>query len=433
MLKFRHHCLDNGLEIIAECNPAAYSTAIAFFVKTGSRDETDALSGVSHFLEHMAFKGTPTRSAEDVNRELDELGAHSNAFTSEEQTVYYVTVLPEYQDHALELLSDIMRPSLRQDDFDTEKQVILEEIAKYDDQPPFGAHEKSMALHFQEHPLARSVLGTLDSVSALSPDQMREYFERRYAPNNMTLAAAGNVDFERLVRLAERQCGTWRPQPVQRLTPRAVANHAFQVFPNDVATQQYVIQIANGPGAEDASRFAARVLSTIVGDDSGSRFFWALMDSGRAECAVMYSYEYQGTGMYMSMLCGAPEDTADNLQEMFDTLRIVQQDGVTPDELTQAKNKICSHVVLQSERPTNRLFALGENWLQRHSYQSGPGSHRCLSGGLPRRRGTGARGLSTHRSQHCGRGTSARAGDPGVGAPSRSLTRCALETHVMIH
>ncbi len=307
MLKFRHHGLDNGLEIIAECNPAAYSAAIAFFVKTGSRDETDALSGVSHFLEHMAFKGTPTRSAEDVNRELDELGAHSNAFTSEEQTAYYVTVLPEHQDRALEVLSDIMRPSLRQDDFDTEKQVILEEIAKYDDQPPFGAHEKSMALHFQEHPLAHSVLGTLDSVSALSPDQMREYFERRYAPNNMTLAAAGNVDFERLVRLAERQCGTWRPQPVQRLTPRTVANHAFQVFPNEVATQQYVIQIANGPSAEDASRFAARLLSTIVGDDSGSRFFWALVDSGRAECAVMCSYEYQGTGMYMSMLCGRPK------------------------------------------------------------------------------------------------------------------------------
>ena len=148
-MKFRHHTLPNGLEIIAECNPAAYSAAMAFFVQTGSRDETDDLSGVSHFLEHMAFKGTPTRSAADVNRELDEMGAHSNAFTSEEQTVYYITVLPEYQDRALDLLSDIMRPSLRPDDFDTEKQVILEEIAKYEDQPPFGAHEKSMALHFQ--------------------------------------------------------------------------------------------------------------------------------------------------------------------------------------------------------------------------------------------------------------------------------------------
>lgn len=369
-MKFRHHSLPNGLEIIAECNPAAYSTAMAFFVQTGSRDETDDVSGVSHFLEHMAFKGTPTRSAADVNRELDEMGAHSNAFTSEEQTVYYVAVLPEYQDQALDLLSDIMRPSLRPDDFETEKQVILEEIAKYEDQPPFGAHEKSMALHFQRHPLARSVLGTLESVSALSPAQMRDYFTRRYVPNNMTLAAAGNVDFDRFVQLAEERCGAWQLQPVERLTPPAAPSRAARVFPNDIATQQYVIQIANGPGAEDDSRFAARILSTIVGDDSGSRFFWTLIDSGRAECAIMYSYEFQGTGIYMSLLCGTPEETAENLQSMLDMLHVVEREGISADELAQAQNKICSHVVLHSERPTNRLFTLGENWLQRRTYQS---------------------------------------------------------------
>ena len=118
------------------------------------------IAGVSHFLEHMTFKGTPHRSADDVNRELDELGSHSNAYTSEEQTVYYATVLPEYQQPTLNLLADIMRPSLRQEDFDTEKQVILEEILKYEDQPPFGAHEKCMAAYFQQHPLGNSILGT---------------------------------------------------------------------------------------------------------------------------------------------------------------------------------------------------------------------------------------------------------------------------------
>lgn len=369
-MKFRQHTLDNGLQIIAECNPSAYAAAIAFLVRTGARDETDAVSGVSHFLEHMAFKGTPTRSAADVNRELDEMGANANAFTSEEMTVYYVTVLPEFQDRAVELLSDILRPSLRQEDFDTEKQVILEEIAKYDDQPPFGAHEKSMALHFQGHPLSRSVLGSIASVSALTPIQMGEYFTQRYAPNNIVLAAAGHIDFDALVRLAQRQCGGWQPQSVQRLTPRAEPRRACRVFPNEVASQQYVIQIANGPCADDANRYAARLLSAIVGDDSGSRFFWSLVDSGRAECAVMYSYEYQGTGMFMSMLCSAPEDTADNLLLIRDTLEQIQQNGVTEEELTQAKNKICSHVVLQSERSSSRLFAVGENWLQRHAYQT---------------------------------------------------------------
>ena len=131
-MEFRNHTLDNGLEIVAECSKSAYSMALAFYVNTGSRDETAEVAGVSHFLEHMVFKGTPNRSAGDVNRQLDEIGSQSNAFTSEEHTVYYAAVLPDYQSEALELLADIMRPSLRQEDFDTEKKVIIEEIRKYD-------------------------------------------------------------------------------------------------------------------------------------------------------------------------------------------------------------------------------------------------------------------------------------------------------------
>jgi len=189
-LEFRKHTLDNGLEIVAECSPKAYSQALAFFVNTGSRDESDEVAGVSHFLEHMMFKGTPNRTAADVNRELDEIGSQSNAFTSEEQTVYYAAVLPDYQEEAIDLLADMMRPSLRQDDFDTEKQVIIEEIAKYDDQPPFGAHEKCMALFFGNHRLGNSVLGTSDRMSTLTnwlllrnPVVVRGSRLKRHAPS----------------------------------------------------------------------------------------------------------------------------------------------------------------------------------------------------------------------------------------------------------
>ena len=142
-MQFREHQLENGLDVIAECNPAASVCAVGFFVKTGARDEDPELSGVSHFLEHMVFKGTEHRGAADVNRELDEIGAQSNAYTSEEQTVYFLAVLPEYIERGIDLLADIMRPSLRTEDFEMEKQVILEEIAKYDDQPPYGGHEKA--------------------------------------------------------------------------------------------------------------------------------------------------------------------------------------------------------------------------------------------------------------------------------------------------
>jgi len=127
-MKFKHKTLSNGLQIVAEVNPQAYSAAFGFFVNAGSRDETAKNSGVSHFLEHMAFKGTPTRSAEDVNRQLDEMGSHSNARTGEERTIYHAAVLPEFQTPIVELLCDLMRPSLRDDDFDVEKKVIIEEI-----------------------------------------------------------------------------------------------------------------------------------------------------------------------------------------------------------------------------------------------------------------------------------------------------------------
>ncbi len=145
-------------------------------MRTGARDETPEVGGVSHFLEHMVFKGTPNRSAAEVNLELDEMGSSSNARTSEESTIYYATVLPEFQTQVVELLSDIMRPSLRPEDFETEKQVIIEEIKMYDDQPPYGGYERIMAEFFGNHPLGQSVLGTVETVSALTPESMMELF-----------------------------------------------------------------------------------------------------------------------------------------------------------------------------------------------------------------------------------------------------------------
>jgi predicted Zn-dependent peptidase len=145
-VQFRKHTFDNGLELVAECNAEARSASVGFFVRTGARDETDDVAGVSHFLEHMVFKGTPKRTAEQVNLDFDAMGADYNAFTSEEQTVYYASILPEYVDRAVDLLADIMRPSLRQEDFDTEKKVIIEEIRMYLDQPPYGADDVNRSL-----------------------------------------------------------------------------------------------------------------------------------------------------------------------------------------------------------------------------------------------------------------------------------------------
>jgi predicted Zn-dependent peptidase len=369
-LEFRKERLANGLEVVAECNGEAHSTALGFFVQTGARDETDDVSGVSHFLEHMVFKGTPTRSADDVNREFDEMGAHYNAFTSEEHTVYYAAVLPEFQTSAVELLADIIRPSLRDEDFLTEKQVIIEEIRMYDDQPPFGADEKCKAAYFGPHPLGRSVLGSIQSITDLQVEAMRDYFLRRYAPANITLVGTGRIDFDRLVAAAERTCGTWQPMDARRTLAAARPHHGFQCLTKESATLEYVMQLSAGPGAADADRYAAKILATILGDDSGSRFYWELVDPGLAEQASLSHHDYQGAGIFMTYMSCDPKYAQDNLDRIARIYAEAENRGITAAELAQAKSKINSRVVLSSERPRGRLFTVGGNWMQRRDYRT---------------------------------------------------------------
>ncbi|MBW3599991.1 MAG: insulinase family protein, partial [Planctomycetes bacterium] len=369
-MQFREIVLENGLEIVAECNPEAYSTAVGFFVKAGARDEAPEVSGVSHFLEHMVFKGTPHRSPADVNRELDEMGADSNAMTGEEQTIYHATVIPEMQDRAVELLADILRPSLRSEDFEMEKQVILEEIKMYEDEPPYGAYEKCMAAHFGDHPLGQSILGTMQSVGALTPEAMRGYFDQRYSPQNIVLAASGRVDWDRLVDGARRHCGSWDRRDVTRELSRPKGNTGLTTHRKDDAMQLYAVQISAGPAAEDDDRYAGRVMATVLGDDSGSRFYWELIDNGRADTAALSSFEYQGAGVFITMLCCAPEDAAANLERIAELEAEIQRRGISQSELEQAQSKICSSIVLASERPKRRMFSLGANWIQRREYRT---------------------------------------------------------------
>ena len=369
-MQYRQHQLDNGLHILAECNPSAHAMGVGFFVRTGSRDETSDIGGVSHFLEHMVFKGTPNRTAEQVNRELDEMGSHSNARTSEESTIYHAAVLSDFQTPIVELLSDIMRPSLRNEDFETEKQVIIEEIMMYDDQPPYGGHERIMAEFFQSHPLSQSVLGTVESVGGLTPQSMKDYFDQRYCPSNIALAAAGNVDFDRLVEDCQRCCGDWNSYEAARELPRANPQSGFVTMHKPESTQQYVIQLAEGPSSDDDDRFAARVLTTILGDDSGSRMYWEFIDSGLAEAAGMGNYEYDNAGVVMSFLCCAPQQTQDNLNRLHNLQLQTLSKPVTQHELDLAKSKIAAHIILASERTENRMFSVGAQWLKRQEFKT---------------------------------------------------------------
>src|ERR1700704_2379257 len=166
-MSFYKHTLPNGLTIVGEISPSARSVAVGFFVKTGSRDETPEVSGVSDFLEHMVFKGTPHRTALGVNYDFDRIGPSYNPFISEETTVFYAAILTEYLPQAVDILADILRPSLRGEDFDMEKKVIIEEIGMYEDQPMWSAYDHAKRVYFADHKLGNSILGTVASITAL--------------------------------------------------------------------------------------------------------------------------------------------------------------------------------------------------------------------------------------------------------------------------
>jgi predicted Zn-dependent peptidase len=186
----------------------------------------------------------------------------------------------------------------------------------------------------------------------------------------MCWVAAGKVDFDELVRAATQLCGGWKPFEVHRTTARASGCGKSECVCRDSASMEYVMELANAPGATDPDRYAAKLLATIVGDDSGSRLFWELVDPGYAEHASLHHYDYLGTGLFMTYLTCEPDDTPANMQRIRAVYRQLHAEGVNAHELAQAKSKINSRVVLGSEKPRGRLFTVGANWLNRREYRS---------------------------------------------------------------
>ncbi|MBW3624735.1 MAG: insulinase family protein [Armatimonadetes bacterium] len=357
--------LENGLEVLGERNPDAKSMALGYFVRTGARDETPEISGVSHFLEHMVFKGTESRAPERVNLEFDEIGAKYNAFTSDENTVYYGAVLPEHQSRLLGLFGDLMRPSLREEDFNTEKKVILEEIAMYEDRPTFTLMDKTQEWFFGSHPLANSVLGTPQTITDLQRDQMLAYFNRRYAPNNIKLVLAGNYDWESAVEQAREITRDWRPDDTPREIPGVQPQTGVRVERTDKFNRVHLCWIAPGYSEQDERRYAADVASYAIGARRGSRYYWALTEPGIADSAWFDHYSKDGVGMYTAYASCDPAKAQPVADLMRNVLREAQDEGLTEAEVNGARRKLAAGRTLHAESPMGRLMSVGMNWVYR--------------------------------------------------------------------
>ncbi len=369
-MQFKQKTLANGLVLIGEINPPSKSAAVGYFVRTGARDETPQVNGVSHFLEHMLFKGTERLNVFEVNEAFDRRGAQFNAFTSEEQTVFYAAILPEHLIEVTRLWAELMRPALRDDDFAVEKNVIKEEIAMYEDTPMFDVMDRCRSLHFGAHPCGVSVLGTVASIDAMTAGQMREYFCRRYVPNNMIVACAGSLDWDRFCETVEAVSGCWRTEPVERPLTDFRGTKAKTRAEKANLKREHICLMHTGVSAQDPRRFAASLLSMIVGDDYGSRFYWELVDKALAEEASMHFSPMDGTGAFCSYLrCGTP-NVGKVLGIVEGIFRDLAANGIRKEELVKAQNKVLSALVLKNEIPMGRLVDLGFNWMYSGEYRS---------------------------------------------------------------
>jgi predicted Zn-dependent peptidase len=369
--EFFQNRLPNGLQIVGQRMPDLESVSVCFFARTGARDEHDpAIFGVSHFLEHMVFKGTASRDAERITLDFNRMGAEFNAYTSVEQTVYYARVLGQYLPNAVDLLSDMMRPRLDGHDFALERNVILEEIARSEDVPTSQAYRRLMQTYFEDHPLGHDVLGTKESIGGLKVEQMRDYHARRYAANNLVFAIAGNFEWERTLDLVRDHCGAWSSGEAGRQAEPFTPRPARNIITKEQLKQQIMLLAWPTVSVEDDDIYAMELAAMALGDGSGSRLFWNIFQKGLAETAVASLSPLDHTGLMLAFLSTTPDEAPAVLDLTLAEMKSLQEDGVHEDELRRAKDKLVSRTVLDGESGFSRMQDLAYTWVAKGELRS---------------------------------------------------------------
>ncbi len=364
----RRTVLRGGLRVVTEYMPGVRSAAVGVFVQVGSRDEAAQLNGASHFLEHLLFKGTPTRSAMDLSAALDEVGGEFNAYTAREYTCYHARVLDEDLPMAVDVLGDMVTSSvISAEDVEAEREVILDEIAMHDDDPDDVVHNLFAATAWAGTSLARPIAGSAESIKALTRAQIRGYYRRRYRPEVMTLAVAGNLDHADVVRRARRafsrngflEAGAGPAGPRVAARPRPMR-------PGEVSTtrpfeQVNVVLGMQGLTRSDPRRYALSVLNAALGGSSSSRLFQEVRERrGLAYSVYSFGLGYSDAGMVGVAAGSLPSKAADLLRVVRAELARVAESGLTEEEVERGKGQARGGLVLSLEDSGSRMSRLGE-------------------------------------------------------------------------
>jgi len=357
--------LSNGIRVITEPMPSVRSVAVGFWIGTGSRCETPAENGISHFIEHMLFKGTPSRSAEDIAREVDSIGGHMDAFTGRELVGYNVKVLDDHLPMAFEILADMLRnPRFDPEDLAKEKGVVLEELKMENDTPESLLHEIFLAQFWPQNALGQAILGTKKTIQSFTAADLRNYHLRFYRPENLVVTAAGSLRHDELVAVAERYLGML---PAGGETPRMVAPQpAAPIVLKSRRSLQQVHLCLGLPmlPATHPLRFAAYTLNVILGGGMSSRLFQNIRErQGLAYSIFSELTLYRDVGMFAIYAAASNENTRRVVAGIVDELRRVKAERLTPQELAHAKDYMKGSLLLSLESTSSRMSNLARQWM----------------------------------------------------------------------
>jgi predicted Zn-dependent peptidase len=366
--RVRRTVLPGGLRVITEQIPGVRSAAFGIWVGVGSRDESPAQAGAAHYLEHLLFKGTPTRSALDISAAIDAVGGEMNAFTSKEYTCFYARVLDDDLPLAVDVVSDLVTSALLRDaDVHGERDVILEEIAMRDDDPGDLVHEEFADAMFGPTPLGRPILGTVETIEAITPRAIRSFYRRRYRPENMVVAAAGSVDHATVARLVRRAFaaagmldGDALPTLPREGRFRTRGAGDVRVIAKTTEQANVVLGVP-GLSRDDDRRFALGVLNAAVGGGMSSRLFQEIREKrGLAYSVFSFTSHYADTGMFGVYAGCLPKKVHDVLEITRDELATVAEHGITDEELLRGKGQMRGGLVLGLEDTGSRMSRIGK-------------------------------------------------------------------------
>jgi predicted Zn-dependent peptidase len=356
--------LPNGLRIITQQMPSVRSVAIGCWVDAGSRDEEPVEAGTSHFLEHLLFKGSERLSARAIAEAFDAVGARSNAFTSKEYTCYWARLRSADLPLAVDVLGEMLqRPAFRQSEIDSERHVVLEEINMNEDDPTDVAHEQYVTALWGGHPLAPPILGTRESITAMSRDTIHNYWHRRYTPRSTVVAAVGDLDHDALVSLIADHMGDWQGPAVDRPAITPAIESRVRVRHRDTE-QSHIVFGSEGLTRGDDRRFAVTVANHVLGGGMSSRLFREIReDRGLAYAVHAFRMPFLDTGSVAVYVGTTPSQTFEVLKLIRTELDKIMADGITEEELERAKGNIKGSLALSLEDTNGRMTQLGRQEL----------------------------------------------------------------------